>query len=75
MNNSLASSGAGQVFVSEHSDDNTSDIDISALPNRSDQIVSSPLANSSKTAGADGSGRASGGPGVGGQMILSLGVI
>ena len=37
-----SSSGTGQVFDSEQSDTNTSDIDIFAILNRSDQKLSSP---------------------------------
>ena len=68
---SLASSGTGQVFDYEHSDDSTSDIDILALLNHSDQKLSSPIVNFGKTAGAGGSGLVSGGPGSGSADSVS----
>ena len=71
-NETLASSsGTGKVFDSEHSDDSTSDIDISALLNHVDQKLSAPPVDSVKGVGAGGSGWSVGGPGGGGLMVLS----
>ena len=58
-----SSSGTGQVFDSEHSDDSISDIDISGLLNHSDQKLSSPPVDSVKGVGAGGSGRSASGLG------------
>ena len=59
-----ASSGTGQVFDFEHSDDSISDIDISALLDHSDQKLSSLSVDSDKNACAGGSRRAPDGPGL-----------
>ena len=53
------SSGTGQVFDSEQSDTSTSDIDIYALLDHSDQNLSSPHLASSKGAQAGSLGRVS----------------
>ena len=59
MAETLRTTRPGQVSDLEHSDDSTSDINISALLDHSDQNLSSCPTHSDKGAGAGGSGSAS----------------